>query len=124
MRLEIIGIVIRLRKIYLYKCSLNPTRVQSIARFVRDIYFSKLGVVSWVPCKYMVSLGPFSTNIAYQNYSYYGSASVIPICNPEYVIQICNLIDFSHDWLRIDQDLPFTYEGQFFTLLTLPNLLW
>ena len=40
-----------------------------------------------------------------------------------YVICICHLIDFCHDYgLRMDQDLQYTYEGQFCTQLTAPNL--
>ena len=34
------------------------------------------------------------------------------ICNPEYVICICNMIDFGHVWLRIDHDSPCNYVGQ------------
>ena len=39
-----------------------------------------------------------------QRYCKFGAkyTSVIPICNPVYVIQICNLIDFGHD----DEDGP------------------
>ena len=71
----------------------------------------------------MVSLAPFLSYLN-QNVLDYRSASVIPICDPEYVIWIRNLIDFGHDWLRMDQELPFTYDGKFCNQLTAPYLLW
>ena len=74
------------------------------------------------PFKHILSLGP-SSSFHEKNQSYHLPASVIPICDPEYVMRICNMIDFGHDWLRMDQDLPLTYEGKFYTQLTVPNLL-
>ena len=62
----------------------------------------------------MVSLGP-SLFYHNQNYSDYRSASVISITNPEYVIRICNMIDFGHDWLRMDQDLLYLTTRDNFT---------
>ena len=35
---------------------------------------------------------------------------VVPICNLIYVICICNQIDFGHNRLRMDQDLPLTVQ--------------
>ena len=52
----------------------------------------------------LVNLDP-SSSYHNQNYSDYRSASFIPTCNPEYVIQICNLTDFGHDWIKKDQNL-------------------
>ena len=52
----------------------------------------------------MVRLG-LSSSYHNQNCDDYRSASVITICNLEYVIRICNLIDLCHDRLRMDQDL-------------------
>ena len=45
------------------------------------------------------------------------------ICSTGYVIRICILIDFGHDIQRMDQDLSYIYDGQFFSQLTAPNLL-
>ena len=59
----------------------------------------------------MVSFGPSS--------SYYNQID----SDNRSVIRIFNLIDFVHDWLGMDQDLPYTYEGQFCTQLTAPNIL-
>ena len=70
----------------------------------------------------MVSLGQ-SSSYHSLNHSDYRSASVKQICNPENVIRICNIIDFGLDWLRMDQDLPFAYEGQFIVQHKAPYLL-
>ena len=75
-----------------------------------------------VPRKFMVCFGP-SSSYHNQNYKDYRSAPVIPICNPEYLVRIYNLIVLGHDWLRMDQDLTFTYEGQFYTQITAPIAL-
>ena len=37
-------------------------------------------------------------------------------------MQIGSLNNFGYDSLRMDQDVPYIYEGQFFTQLTAPNL--
>ena len=37
-------------------------------------------------------------------------------------MQISNLNDFCYDRIRMDQGLPYTYEDQFSTQLTEPNL--
>ena len=71
----------------------------------------------------MVSLGP-SASYHNQNYSDYRSAYVIPIYNSVYVILICNLIDFGHDWLRMDQDSPFTNEKIICAHFTATKLLY
>ena len=44
-----------------------------------------------------------------------------------FITRICKLIDFGQDWLRMDQGLPYTYEGQFLhptysTLFTIVNI--
>ena len=49
------------------------------------------------------------------------SVSVLPICNPEHVFRICNMINFGIDWWRMDQDLPCSYDGQFCIQLTAPQ---
>ena len=36
---------------------------------------------------------------------------------------MCHLFYFGHDKFIIDQDFPFNYEGQFYTQLTVPDLL-
>ena len=38
-------------------------------------------------------------------------------------MQISSMNNFGYDRTRIEQDLPFTYEGQFCTQLTAPYLL-
>ena len=80
------------------------------AWFVRDIYYSKLGAVSWVQCSpsqvNVVNVGHSPDLIITKINSNYQSASVIPICNQ---------IDFGNDWLRVDQDLQFTDKRQFCT---------
>ena len=38
-------------------------------------------------------------------------------------MQIDNLNNIGYDGMRMDQDLPYTYEGQIFTELTAPNSL-
>ena len=108
--------------IYYKNCSIFDVPKES--RFFRYIFYNELGAVRWVkncPRKYMVSLGSF-TSYHDQNYSDYRSASVIPIYNPEYIIRICNLIDFGHDWVRMHQGLPYSYQRKFCTQLKAPNL--
>ena len=77
------------------------------ARFVKVLYYSKLGCVQNHFSQVYVSLGPSSSS-RNKNYSDYLSASVIRIC----------LIDFGHNRFKMDHDLPFTYGGQFCTQLT------
>ena len=67
----------------------------------------------------MVSLGPFWN---YQDEPQ--SDDILHI--PEIGIiqmQIGNLYNFGYDKMRIDQDLPNIYAGQFFIQLTAPYLL-
>ena len=51
----------------------------------------------------MLILGP-SSFYHNQNYSDRRPGSVKPIYNSEYVVRVCNPIDFGHDWLRMGQD--------------------
>ena len=68
-------------------------------RFVRDIYYSNLGSVSWVQnCPTEVVYGKSIQ-----------------------VILIGNQIYFGHT--RLDQDLPFPYVGQLCTQLSAPTAL-
>ena len=64
-----------------------------LARFLRDIYYSKVGADSLLQ-NYLVHSQIFFTKII--------QITPICICNPH--ILSFGLIDFGHDWLRMDQD--------------------
>ena len=92
--------------IFAYKC----LSLMAILRFSSsEILF----IVNYVLCKIAHRKGVVSIDLFWsyhkQNYSDYKSASIAPICNPEFVIRVSIWIDFGYYLLRIDQDLTFTY---------------